>query len=484
MAIKNLSLKALREQIAAGLRSVQFPTDDGGTTQMVFIPKFRVPAGLWDSGAFPAKDMSLGGFFIDKYQCSCKGATAASRGVDVGATIAADNTTYVPVSLPGRVAWTDIDWNNAKQACANRKINGKACHLVTMKEWATVCFLIKILGTDIRGNNNSGKDYRDAANFENYGVSDPVQSGRCLTGTGPVSWSSDGTANGIFDVVGNVWEWCDFLINAGVYTHQKKAYINDSDGITAVDTTITIDNMENGDAWPSSGLIKIESEYITYSAINYQGSGTAILSGCSRAQKSTTAAAHADNIVVYQLTDYCVIPGGAAAYISNAGGLASGDASITYTGLVNGPGNSGFSVGDILQCESEQMIVTAVASNVLTITRAANGSSSAAHANAVAFTKISPQMDNNDPAGDAYQFKYYNSMRSEDDLAALALPYKAGSQDGNWKDGVWLRSKGQRVAQRGGYWDHGASAQAGFYLNLNNAPSNRNTNIGFRAALS
>ena len=34
---------------------VTFATDDGGFTQMVHIPKFRVPAGMWEAGAFRHK---------------------------------------------------------------------------------------------------------------------------------------------------------------------------------------------------------------------------------------------------------------------------------------------------------------------------------------------------------------------------------------------------------------------------------------------
>lgn len=40
-----------------------------------------------------------------------------------------------------------------------------------------------------------------------------------------------------------------------------------------------------------------------------------------------------------------------------------------------------------------------------------------------------------------------------------------------------------RAARRGGNWESGSNAQSGFYLNLNNVPSNVNTNNGFRAAL-
>ena len=164
--------------------------------------------------------------------------------------------------------------------------------------------------------------------------------------------------------------------------------------------------------------------------------------------------------------------------------MAAGDTSITYSGLVNGPDNNGFGVGDTLQIEGEQATVTAVTSNVLTISRGVNGSAAASHNSGTAFTKISPQMENGSPSGDAYQFKYYNSMRYEDDLAALALPKAAGNQDDNWKDGFWLRSKGARAAERGGYWSDGAYARAGFYLDLLYAPSDRDITIGFRAALS
>jgi len=39
-----------------------------------------------------------------------------------------------------------------------------------------------------------------------------------------------------------------------------------------------------------------------------------------------------------------------------------------------------------------------------------------------------------------------------------------------------------RAALRGGNWNNGSNARAGFALNLNNPPSNTNINIGFRAA--
>ena len=130
------------------------------------------------------------------------------------------------------------------------------------------------------------------------------------------------------------------------------------------------------------------------------------------------------------------------------------------------------------------MTVTAVVSNVLTVTRGANGTTAATHATAVAFTKISPQMSNTSPTSDPYQNGYFTTMRSEQDLAALGLPFTANGQTEEWKDGFYMRSTGTRAALRGGNWNNASNARSGFILNLNNAPSNRNINIGFRAALS
>ncbi len=44
-----------------------------------------------------------------------------------------------------------------------------------------------------------------------------------------------------------------------------------------------------------------------------------------------------------------------------------------------------------------------------------------------------------------------------------------------------IESEGTRAFIRGGNWNNGSNAGV-LYLNLNNAPSNTNTNIGFRAS--
>lgn len=509
--VSKLSLAALRDRIAAGTREVDVvhnsKADGTGTTvvsKMIYVPKFRVPAGLWDGGAFPAQDLLLGGFLIDKYQCSQPDATNSSR----GSTSANSPGQVAAVSQQGVVPWTDINWDNAKVACANRKINGRSCHLVTMKEWATICFIVKLLGHDIRGNNYWGRDLRDPDSWEYYGIADPVvasytqQQGksysRLLTGTGPVSWSHNGMANGIVDIVGNVWEWIDFLIDCGRYQAIKTAAINDTDGIITTDTAIVIGNVQNPEFWPASnGLILIKAEgantdeYVIYSSMVNNGNGTYTLTGCQRGQKGTAASAHSNGAVVQQITDYCVIPGGWTAKIADTGlNNTTNPATFTISDLVNGPGGSGPAVGDVLQCQTEQMTITAVNGSSITVSRGANGSTIAAHTQGTGIAKISPQMSNDNPTSTdanygASQFGKFVTMRTEAELAALALPASVSSSGNEeWKDGFWLRNYGQRAALRGGYWSNGSYARAGFALHLNSPPSDANFYIGFRAALS
>jgi len=69
------------------------------------------------------------------------------------------------------------------------------------------------------GNNDWGKDHGDARAAVNEGIPDLVKPGysgnaiaRCLTGTGPASWSLNGKESGVYDLVGNAWEWVDMLI--------------------------------------------------------------------------------------------------------------------------------------------------------------------------------------------------------------------------------------------------------------------------------
>jgi hypothetical protein len=70
-----------------------------------------------------------------------------------------------------------------------------------------------------KGNTDWGKHHSDPRERVYEGLPDPVRPGyggnaiaRTLTGSGPLSWSLNGKESGIWDLVGNCWEWCDLLV--------------------------------------------------------------------------------------------------------------------------------------------------------------------------------------------------------------------------------------------------------------------------------
>ena len=76
------------------------------------------------------------------------------------------------------------------------------------------------------------------------------------------------------------------------------------------------------------------------------------------------------------------------------------------------------------------------------------------------------------------------TMRTENDLACMALPFSGNAQTNEYKDGFWIRNHGVRAAIRGASWGNGGHGRAGFALSLGDAPSYWDSYIGFRAALS
>ncbi len=106
----------------------------------------------------------------------------------------------VPYSLPYQQPAVNIKHDEAIRLC---EAKGPGWHLITNDEWAALAHQSREKGTLPRGNTNSGKSH---SHPEETGTTYPDSYGKTLTGSGPVTWNHDGTAEGVADMCGNVWE--------------------------------------------------------------------------------------------------------------------------------------------------------------------------------------------------------------------------------------------------------------------------------------
>lgn len=118
-------------------------------------------------------------------------------------------------SLPARDPKTTINFDDAISACSAK---GAGWHLMTRMEWALLAHWCKHNNCMPKGNNNYGKDISEEARYHavpaTYGTgADAGKIFHVLTGTGPLTWSHDGTHEGIWDLNGNVNEWVGGIRN-------------------------------------------------------------------------------------------------------------------------------------------------------------------------------------------------------------------------------------------------------------------------------
>jgi len=108
--------EAVRNVLAA-MRQETFIHTDGAAgksnSTMIWIPKYKTAGFVAQPNL---NGIQMGGFWVDKYQCSQPDSTMGSRG---------STSPNTPGAIPGvsqvlKVPWTDISWVNAKVACKNR----------------------------------------------------------------------------------------------------------------------------------------------------------------------------------------------------------------------------------------------------------------------------------------------------------------------------------------------------------------------------
>jgi len=139
----------------------------------------------------------LGGYCIDKYEASRPDATGSSMGSD----------TSMAVSQQGVIPWVSISQINARTACENA---GK--HLCSDEEWigaANVQGQVYYLPTNL-----AVAPYYCVTDSSTYCLDNSYAGGEaCETGTYSGGASGCYSEEGVYDMVGNVWEWTDEVVD-------------------------------------------------------------------------------------------------------------------------------------------------------------------------------------------------------------------------------------------------------------------------------
>lgn len=216
--------------------------DDKGIPSItIFVPKFKnsevITGGSSDiHEAFIVNGKEIDGFYVSKY-----------------INVINNGRAY---SLPCEDPKTNITLDQAISACTTK---GDGWHLMTRAEWAAIALWCKKNGCMPQGNNNYGKDHGESAYKAIPTYKDSTgNTCRVATGSGPVTWSHDGTLEGIWDLNGNVWEW-----NGGVRTVKGEVQV------LANNNAADLDNSQSASSAQWKAIDATTGEYITPN-----GSGT------------------------------------------------------------------------------------------------------------------------------------------------------------------------------------------------------------------
>lgn len=162
---------------------------------------YRLPAFTFDTLGIP--DLPFTGL-VDLFR-NPDGTTKPYH--DIAVYIGAKKGNEI-VSQAGTVPHNRVSLDEFRQLCENA--GGKSFGAY---ERAALLWLMIANKYQPRGNTEFGRSHeieREFAQRQDGRVpNDRSGEARTLAGTGPASWSHDGTESGIMDMIGNQWEWCD-----------------------------------------------------------------------------------------------------------------------------------------------------------------------------------------------------------------------------------------------------------------------------------